>query len=261
MAFDQLTTTALHPVAFTRKSRNVKVGPIPVTTSGEKTCPPDCPLKAAGCYADGGPLAIFWRGVTENAERYPFSDFLEQVESLPADQLWRHNQAGDLQPDPINPRLVDHAALMDIALANIGRRGFTYTHYDPIAIPENARSIAAANRAGFTVNLSGNNLSHADDLAQTGAGPVVTVLPAEYERKSKRGEWLESLTEYKARLADLPQTTPQGRPVAVCPATYSETNCKACQLCQRQSRKVIVGFPAHGFRTRKASEIAAQGAI
>lgn len=262
MAFDALnlpTETSLQPVAFTRKSRNGKVGPIPVTTSGEKTCPPACPLKGAGCYADGGPLAIFWRKVTASPENHKFADLLEQIEALPAGQLWRHNQAGDLQPRPENTDLLDHAALMDLALANIGRRGFTYTHYDPIAYPENARSIAAANRAGFTVNLSGNNPGHADDLADQDCGPVVTVLPQEYERKNKKGEWQESLVDYKARLEALPMATPKGRTIAVCPATFTDTNCKACQLCQRQQRKAIVGFPAHGFRTRKANDIAAQG--
>ena len=240
MPFDMQRAATAQNVALTRKSRNRKIGKIPVSTSGAGTCPPDCPLKAAGCYADGGPLAIFWRAVTDGGQGLAYGDFLAEVESLPPGQLWRHNQAGDLQPDPIDPGTLDHAALMDLAAANIGRRGFTYTHYDVIQNPANRRSIAAANRAGFTVNLSANNLQHADQLAETGAGPVATVLPANTTDKA-----LE---------------TPAGRPVAVCPATYDPaTSCDRCQLCQRQNRRVIVGFPAHGFRTRKADQIA-QGA-
>lgn len=257
MPFDLRNSTGL--VAVTMKSANRKVGPIPVTTSGADTCPDACPLKGAGCYADGGPLAMFWRKVTNGQAGAGYSDFLETVAGFPAGQLWRHNQAGDLQPDPVDPDLIDSAALTDLALANRGRRGFTYTHFDPIHRPENRRAIAAANRAGFTVNLSGNSPAHADQLAETDCGPVVTVLPAEYERASHKGAWTETLAAYRERLASLPDTTPGGRAFRVCPATYSETNCKACQLCQRQGRKVIVGFPAHGFRTRKANAVA-QGA-
>jgi hypothetical protein len=88
---------------------------------------------------------------------------------------------------------------------------------------------------------------------------VVSVLPEAYGRKTEKGEWSESLAEYRERVAGLKHETPQGRAFAVCPATYLDTNCKACGLCQKQSRKVIVGFPAHGFRTRKA-DLIAQGA-
>jgi len=259
MPFDMTKTETAIFVALTLKSRNAKVGPIPVSTSSAATCPDACPLKDAGCYAGGGPLVIFWKKVTEKKAGQAFDLFLNQIEALPDGQLWRHNQAGDLIPDPTDSETIDHAALIDLAMANKGKRGFTYTHFDPIENRANRESIAAANRAGFTVNLSGNNPAHADRLAETGAGPVVTVLPQEYERKNHKGEWTETLAEYRERMAGLKHETPQGRAIAVCPATYSETNCKACQLCQRQSRKVIVGFPAHGFRTRKA-DLVAQGA-
>jgi len=52
-------------------------------------------------------------------------------------------------------------------------------------------------------------------------------------------------------------TTPAGRKVATCPATYrDDVTCASCQLCQRKDRKVIVGFPAHGMRKKAASAIA-----
>jgi len=46
---------------------------------------------------------------------------------------------------------------------------------DPVAI-ENRRLIAAAVKAGFSVNLSADNPVHADRLAELGIAPVVTVL-------------------------------------------------------------------------------------
>ena len=51
--------------------------------------------------------------------------------------------------------------------------------------------------------------------------------------------------------------TPAGRKVIDCPATYrDDITCDDCQLCQRQKRKVIVGFPGHGAAKRKATAIA-----
>jgi hypothetical protein len=98
-----------------------------------------------------------------------------------------------------------------------------------------ASAIAKANRDGFTINLSGNNLDHADALADLGIAPVVTVLPSD----------------------GTSTTTPKGRKVVQCPATSrDDVSCKTCQLCQRQ-RDVIVGFPAHGVAHRKASAVAA----
>ena len=56
-------------VNLTQKSRKTKKrGRIPVSTSTAKTCPDDCPLKKAGCYADAGPLGLFWRKGTEGAK-------------------------------------------------------------------------------------------------------------------------------------------------------------------------------------------------
>lgn len=77
---------------------------------------------------------------------------------------------------------------------------------------------------------------------------MTTVLPIEYGRAYDRTGWTETVAEYKARLALLPSlTTAGGVKVEPCPATYLDTNCKDCGLCQRQHRKVAVGFPAHWF--------------
>ena len=150
-------------------------------------------------------------------------EFVAAVAALPAGQLWRHNQAGDL---PGDGRTVDPVALGELVAANRGRRGFTYSHYrDPASL----RWIRAANEWGFTVNLSANDLVDADRLAETGAGPVVVVLPSSQTTNT---------------------ATPAGRRVVVCPATQrDDVSCATCQLCARQ-RSTIVGFPAHGTRRR-----------
>jgi len=185
------------------------------------------------------------------------SGFFNKIKQLPDGLVWRHNQAGDL---PHNGQVIDADALESLTEANRGRMGFTYTHHD-MTIEANRDAIAAANANGFTVNLSGNSMAHADTLKALNIGPVVTVLPEEYQRRyigsGKNAIWQEDLPAYKARLAKLATETPDGTRLVVCPATYlDDATCSSCALCARQ-RDVIVGFPAHGAAKRKASAVAA----
>ncbi len=228
--------TAVAPVtywvAFTRISRNAKTGPIPVTTTSAETCPDACPLKRNGCYADSGPLGLFWRKVTERKAGMAWADLLDQVRALPKGQLWRHNQSGDL---PGQGDQIDTVLLSQLVKANRGRRGFTYTH-KPMTSPESREAIAEANSQGFTVNLSANTLAEADDLADLGIAPVVVVLPADQTTAT---------------------TTPAGRKVAICPAVIADSvSCASCGICALRDRKSIIGFPAHGTSKRKADAIA-----
>lgn len=217
---------------FTLKSRNAKTGPMPVSTTSSDTCPTACPFIDSGCYAEAGPLAILWRKLDADKVGINFDEFVAKIAALPTGTIWRHNQAGDL---PGSGNTIDAAALARIVAANKGRRGFTYTHKPTTRA--NVAAVKAANSDGFTINLSANNLTHADVLADAGAGPVVVVLPADQTANT---------------------VTPAGRVVVVCPATQSDTvTCLSCQLCQRVSRKTIVGFPAHGAAKRRASAIAA----
>jgi hypothetical protein len=239
---------------LTTKSRNAKTGPIPVSTTSADTCPNDCPFRGNGCYADGYPLKGRWDEVTRGERGGNLAAFCEQVAALPDGQLWRHNQAGDL---PGDGEEINAAELMEIVIANMGRRGFTFTHYNPAKRP-NAVPIEIANREGFTINLSANSLAHADQLAALDIGPVASVLPLQYQRRRTRAGWTETLVEYKARLATLPQLTPAGRRAVVCPATYrDDVTCTTCRLCAERDRKVIVGFPAHGTHKSKADAVAA----
>lgn len=223
----------MHHIAFTRISRNAKTGPIPVTTTSEETCPDSCPLKSQGCYAESGPLALFWRKVTERKAGMAWQQAMAEIRKLPKGTLWRHNQAGDL---PGTGDTIDKGAMMELIAANRGRRGFTYTHKPADAGSQNAYLVAVANKSGFAVNLSADNLAEADQLADLGIAPVVCVLPS------------DQVTAVK---------TPAGRQVAICPATISDdVNCASCGLCAMIDRKAIIGFPAHGTSKRKASQIA-----
>jgi len=219
---------------LTLKSGNEKTGPIPVSTTTQTTCPLTCAIRDA-CYAKAGPLAMHWAKVTDGNRGGDFESFLMLVAALPRGQLWRHNQAGDL---PGDGTLIDAAALRKLAKANSGRRGFTYTHYD-MAIASNRAAVRAANKAGFTVNLSANSLAEVDAAIARKAGPVVCVLPSDVQGKQTL-------------------RTPNGAPVVVCPATYrDDVTCASCGLCQSASNtRPVVGFPAHGVSKRRADTIA-----
>jgi hypothetical protein len=219
---------------FTRVSRNAKTGPMAVTTTSANSCPPDCGFRHNGCYAESGPLALHWRAVSAGVRGSTFDELLAQIRTLRRWALWRHNQAGDLTP--CAPGTIDARLLTRLAMANRGRRGFTYTHYRPTLA--NRAAIRSANELGFTINLSAQTLTQADAYAALSVAPVVVVLPVG---------------------ATKPTRTPEGRLVIVCPASVGNTDCLNCGICQQRDRAAIVGFPAHGAGAQRVQAIFFEG--
>jgi len=216
-------------VHLTLVSSNAKTGPIPVSTSSSVTCSDACPFKKDGCYADSGPLALHWSKVTSGQRGFDWSAFLAKVRTFPSGQLWRHNQAGDL---PGVGDKVDAKALRELVDANVGKRGFTYTH-KPLSLG-NLSAIRSANKRGFVVNLSANSVSHADTLAKTGL-PVAAVVPQESPDRF---------------------TTPEGNRVVICPAQRVDNlSCDKCRLCAKGNRGFIVGFKPHGTGAKRVQRI------
>jgi hypothetical protein len=166
-----------------------------------------------------------------------WSEFCAKIAALRPGRLWRYAQTGDL---PGYGPEIDSGLLQELVAANTGKNAIAFTHKpvlgdDTVAI-ENQRVIAAAVRTGFTVNLSADNPSHADRLAELGIAPVVTVLARAYARravrhrfKRRRDEWAETIGEWRDRTASLPCCTPAGRRIAICPATHA--TCKTCGAC------------------------------
>jgi len=219
---------------ITPKSKNAKVGKMAVTTSTATTCPTSCPFKSNGCYADSGPLKLHWDKVTREERGDDWSTFISKIKDLPTGSKWRHNQAGDL---PGDMEKLDNEKCVELAKANKGKRGFTYTHYDVLDNFQNAITVNIMNHLGFTVNVSANNLEHADKLCDLEIAPVATVLPIDQTTNT---------------------VTPKGRKVVVCPATYKDdVSCASCMLCEKWDRNVVVGFPAHGTSKKKAAMVAA----
>lgn len=214
-------------------SGNRKLGMgVAVSTSDMATCPDSCPLKANGCYANGGPLLRHWSEVSKGNRGTDWNTFVSKVEELPFEWKLRINQAGDLpgENEEIDAEKLDQLSLV---VKKKRLRAWTYTHK-----PLNKNNLNAIKKAisnGFVINASADNLKEADSFKQKNV-PVVVVLPK-----------------------DAPDTvfTPEGNKVIVCPAQrFENSDCSKCLLCQKSNRSVIVGFRAHGNGKNKATVVA-----
>lgn len=217
-------------VLFVLRSQNRKLGGIPSTMTDRGTCPPACSFYEAGCYANHGMTGMHWRATATKG--LTWKEFLSEVERLPTDQLWRHATAGDL---PGSGRDLDEHALLALLSASRHTRGFTFTHKVLETVGERS-AVALANGLGsFTINLSADDLDHADERADLGIGPVAVVVPHDAPDKMR---------------------TPKGRHVIVCPAqTSAKRTCANCGLCAQADRKAIVAFRAHGQSKGLITEI------
>lgn len=148
------------------------------------------------------------------------------IRRLPKQQLWRHNQAGDL---PGQGTSVDATLLRELTRANRGKRGFTYTH-KPMT-PENLAAVREANAEGFTINASANTLAEADAMVALGL-PTVAVVSADAPTKG---------------------VTPAGNKYVVCPAQVrDDVTCATCGLCQIQDpKRPVVAFIPHGTAKKR----------
>lgn len=230
---------------FTRISSNCKTGPMPIVTASKKTCPTSCPLRENGCYAEAGPIAILWRAITSGSKGISFAELCRKIRRLPRGQIWRYGQAGDL---PGEGDEIDGEQLRQLAAANARRPAIVFTHKPPTAA--NLGHLRAAADKGLHVNLSADSLAEADELASTGLS-VVTILSSEYGRNCK-----ETLQAYRARRKALPNHTPGGLRIAICPATYLDVTCVECQVCSRpRGNGTVMGFPAHASRSASVDAV------
>lgn len=160
-------------------------------------------------------------------------------------RLW---QAGDMPGE--GNKIIHFKEMKKLVKALKGLEVFGYTHKPVIQtkgvskrlIQSNAKKIKYCNDNNVVINLSANNLKHADELIDLNIGPVVSILPNEQKNIK----------------------TPKGRRVVICPATISKITCSNCggnkgALCGRINRDYIIGFPAHGVRKNKAKEISQEG--
>lgn len=213
---------------LTKKSTNKKTGKIAVLTSSKNTCSNNCPFKDGGCYAKYGPLGWLWDKITKDGKQLKDFDMSDV-------KVIRLFQAGDLPGVGDGINLKELKRLIKLCK---NKTAFGYTHK-----PLNKKNIGAikfCNENKVCINLSADNLTHADKLYDMGIAPVSVVLAKNENTR-----------------------TPKGRKVVVCPAAKNKTTCETCgngtPLCSKVDRKVIIGFPAHGTFKSRVIEIAKDG--
>jgi hypothetical protein len=225
-------------VTLNTNSDNLKTGPIVVSTTEKDSCPKECALHKE-CYARFSFLGGHWKKIGQVIKGKRYGDnwdkFCERLKKVAKNKLFRHNQAGDLPklPGPYVVDKIDRLKLRQLVNAAKKLRGFTYTHFCP-KDSHNRDAIQDANKSGFVINLSSNNLTEADEYANLGIGPVVTIVPL--------------------GLPALGLRTPEGRTVVICPAQRrDDVTCESCKLCAVGNRKSVVGFYPHGVSKKKLS--------
>lgn len=197
------------------------------TRTNEESCSPTCHFKGQGCYAEFGPLSWQWRKA--NATGMVWGDFCRWVKSLPAGTIWRHNDAGDL---PHTNGTIDRELCLELARANKGRLGYTYTHHNvygsSLQARKNRNTLRRLRRLGFVVSLSTESGAQADAAFDMGIGPVVLVVESD---SAEQGH------------------TPKGRRWFVCPHQLGKVaSCVECRICALPGRLGIVAFQAHGVK-------------
>lgn len=208
--------------------------------------PSTCPLRDGnGCYAESGPLRLVWERAST-----PWHYAMAKIRRLPGGSLLRCGQAGVL---PGHGNRIDEKRLFELVDAARRLEVIAYTHKpvlgDTLVARHNRELIQRALKAGFLVSVSADNPGHADWLSELGVAPVVTIVANVYARRKRA----ETIPEWRDRIADLPVTTPGGRRLALCTATYTDTTCEECRVCARP-RGVIVAFPAHCGRWRQVEQ-------
>ena len=172
---------------------------------------------------------MHWQSVTDAKRGSDWDSFCSDISKLPRNQLWRHNQAGDLVGVD---NVINADSLAKLVKANKGKKGFTYTHYPLLDNADNLTNVKSAISNGFTINASANNDNEAMQLFALGL-PVATIA-----------------TQSK------PYKLANGVQVAICPAQKSDAmTCAKCQLCAEPSRDYIIGFIPHGTKSKKVIAI------
>jgi hypothetical protein len=183
---------------------------------------------------------MHWDQVTDGKRGVPPLEFIMQVSKLPANQMFRHDVAGDLWKNPENSKQIYFPYLEKLAKASSHLyAAWTYTHHtlDGIDGARNKQAIFDVEQYKFIVNISTESLDVAARLQKEGF--MVTVVQPEGGPTAFRHNDVQFVQ---------------------CPATLpgSEVTCQSCggrrgkPLCAT-IRKVVVVFPAHGSRKKKAA--------
>jgi hypothetical protein len=214
--------------SLTVQSSNQKLGlDVSTITSDRKTCPPSCPLKNNGCYADFGPLRLHWAKVSTGERGNDWDTLVDQVNALPRGRKIRFFQAGDCPSKKENSEDIDGQAMSKMADVVKKKGHITWGYSHKKMTPKNVKILKESASKGLIINASADSLKEADEFMAKGLPTVVTV-PSDFKSGTM---------------------TSEGNKVIICPQQTREgTTCSSCLLCQKSNRSCVVGFIVHGVK-------------
>ena len=189
-------------------SGNSKTGPCSATYAAQASCPPFCPLRRKGCYAESGNVAFTTRRVNAAADAQGADAHAVAVDEaaaidegavIPGLPL-RIHVVGDCTT-PGAAALVAGAARRRVARG--GGRAWTYTHA--------WRDVPRAAWAGVSVLASVDSVEDIQAARAQGYAPAVVVAAHREDGK--------------------PQVAPDGTRLIACPAQTRGVQCVDCRLC------------------------------
>lgn len=217
-----------HGVIVTERSGNAKLGDISSTMVAQNTCPDDCALRRAGCYAERGLVNLHTMRINRQAKvRKRAKDALrielakleaKKIRLLTGLRKLRGHVVGDCPTAAsariVGPAMVEHEQ-------KHGKAAWTYTHA--------WRRIAFSMWKGARVLASCNTVREIPQARQRGYGTAV-IVPEHPTNKIY---------------------TLQGERIIPCPAQFERhgkrlVTCEFCTLCSRgnwlRDNKLSIGF-------------------
>lgn len=217
------------PVIAVEISDNSKVGKISITAASQSSCPPTCPLRGAGCYAEVGRANL----VTSRLNLSQVTDPVhiakleaESIRKLSGRRMLRLHVVGDCYVDEGAKILAEAAAEHT---AKMGKPVFTYTH---------GHSTKRSSWGSISVLRSCEKFEQVEQAHKDGFAAAMVV------------ESHESKKAYRKN----------GFTIIPCPQqTGSVKDCAQCKLCSQDkkihSKRAVIAFAIHGARERKAREV------
>jgi hypothetical protein len=217
------------PVIAVEISDNSKVGKISITAASQSSCPPTCPLRGAGCYAEVGRANL----VTSRLNSSDVTDPI-QIAHLEADAIRKLSGRRMLRLHVVGDCYFDKGAeiLAEAAAEHTAKKGmpvFTYTH---------GHSTKRESWGSISVLRSCERMEQVQKAHKDGFAAAMVV------------ERHESKHAYQK----------DGFTIIPCPQqTGAVKDCASCKLCSQDkklhSKRAVIAFAIHGARERKAREV------
>jgi hypothetical protein len=201
-------------------SGNKKIGRVSATYASQGSCPNDCALRGAGCYAESGRMGIITGQLNLAEDTRPIADVeAEAIDKLTGRMPLRLHVVGDCATD-------DAARTVRAAVDRYTKRGggkaWTYTHA--------WREVERVSWGSVSVRASVERVEDIKVARERGYPAAIVVDRHESDKRYTIG----------------------GEDVVPCPEQTRGKTCEECRLCW--GGNVTVAFAIHGARKNAARE-------